>query len=136
MTALIFMVPTYAAGSGSVRRKRCLPSRVCLSRVPGELVRQPGHLALQTTTGTTDVGSGQVDPGLDLGQLGAPSFRLACTRRAPRLDHPGPLKKKAGSLDPSLGSSSELMTLCQVRGVALQRCSCLVQIIGSGSQCP
>src|SRR5665647_2504318 len=147
MMALIFMVPTYVGrvrsraapmlvGSGAARRQRCLPCRVCLSGVSPEGLCQPCHLAFQPAPGTTHVGSCQVDPGLDLGHLGAPALCLLGTGRAPWLDHPSPLEQQPGSFDAPLGSSSELVALGQVCGVTLQSCSCFVQIIGGGSQCP
>jgi hypothetical protein len=39
--------------------------------------------------------------------------------KAPRLDDPGPVEKQPGSLSAQLRSSTELMTLGEVRGISL-----------------
>jgi hypothetical protein len=96
-------------------------------------VRQPRHLTFQPATGTTDVGSCQVDPGLDLGHPGEPAFCFLGTGRPPGLDHPRPLEQQSGPFSSPLGAPSELVTLGQVCRETLKGRSGLVQIIGGGS---
>ena len=97
-------------------------------------MRQPRHLAPKTASGATDMGCGQVDPGLNLGHQGTPQLGLVRAGRAPWLDHPGPVQEQPCALDPQLGSPSELVTLGEVRRVTLQRCPGVVQQVGGGSQ--
>ena len=95
------------------------PSRARFQRVSGEVVGQPHQLSFQPAPGATDVGSCQIDPGLDLGHLGAPALCVPGAGRSPWLDHPGPLKQQPGSLDSALGTPPELVTFGQVRGVSM-----------------
>ena len=80
------------------------------------------------------MGCGQVDPGLNFGYQGTPQLGLLCAGRAPWLDDPGPVQEQSCALDAQLGSSFELVTLGEVRRIALQRCPGVVQQVGGGSQ--
>ena len=112
--------------------RRHRPNAPLVSREAG---RQPGHLASQSRPGTTDMCRRLVHPGLDLAHLGAPQLCLVGAVRAPWFDDPGPVKEQPGRRDSQLGSPSELVSLGEVSGVTLHGRSCLVQVVGSGSQC-
>ena len=99
-----------------------------------EAVGQSCHLALKPAAGASDASRGEVDPGLDHGQLSTPLLGLLRTRKAPRLDNPGPVENQPGVMDALLGTAPELVPLGQVGRETLQRRSSLVQIVGSSSQ--
>jgi hypothetical protein len=80
------------------------------------------------------VGGGKVDPGLNLWDLGAPLLRLLGTGGTPGFEHPRPVKKEPGIRDPTLCPPGQLVSLGKVGRVALQRRSCLIEIIGSSPQ--
>jgi hypothetical protein len=75
-----------------------------------------------------------VDPCLDLGRVGAPPLCLMGAGRAPGLDDLGSVEEQPGSQDAQRGSPAELVSLGELRGVTLHRCSRLVQILGSSPQ--
>jgi hypothetical protein len=100
----------------------------------GEALREACHLPLQPAPGTADVGSCQVDPGLDLGHLCEPSPCLVGTGRAPGLGDPGRLEQQAGPFDAPLGSSAQLVAFGQVRGITLEGRPGLIEVIGCGAQ--
>jgi len=103
-------------------------------RVRWEACGESHHLAGQPGPGAADMGSGKIDPCLDVRNLGTPSLRHLVAGDAPGLEHPRPVEKQPGILDPTLRPPGQLVSLGQLGRVALQGCSCLVEIISGGSQ--
>jgi len=107
-----------------------------LLRVYRESFPEPCHLTLRATLGTTDVRCCQVDPSLDLWNLGAPALCLLGTGRAPWLDLPRPLGSSPAPWSRRLARRASSWPSRPGSWHNAAELPCVVQIIGGGLQSP
>src|SRR5674476_1169708 len=103
-----------------------------LLRVYRECFPEPCHLTLRATLGTTDVRCCQVDPSLDLWNLGAPALCLLGTGRAPWLDLPRPLGSSPAPWSRRLARRASSWPSRPGSWHNAAELPCVVQIIGGG----